>query len=186
MNIPVVLILNVFSATSAANPGPATQFFKDQQATLFDIGMFRLEMWAGAMSGSMAGTYLHHSRSSVDRYSVSTSATYDADDDMIYITTRVMDSITAPEYMEEGCRQVLSLMHINAAKSLWRLFAHYGEEDDPVVGGWIRSLQAQVELRCWVHGNSTADARFYACPILRAPADGARIRQSRRHHHWPL
>ena len=47
MKIAVVLFLIIFSATCAANPGPATQFFKDQQATLFDIGMFRSH-WAKA------------------------------------------------------------------------------------------------------------------------------------------
>lgn len=157
-HVPLASFLLLLPLIASA-ASPAVLHFKNEPATLFDLGMFRLQLAAARMAGTMGAEYRRNADS--DPLGTHINASYEADHDMIYIVTGIMDEAANEEQMTNGCRQVLRMMRINFGKSMWRMFAHYGDEADPAEKPMVDALYDQVELRCWVHGRSTGDARFY-------------------------
>ena len=115
-----------------AAPDSTTQYFMNEPASLFDLGMHRLQAFGHRSSGNM--TLLYKDGAKTDQKmtygSGNIHAGYDPDGDMIYIYFSVADEQANEQQMENGCRDVLGLLRIDTSKSIWRMFAHYGQERD--------------------------------------------------------
>ncbi|MGI9238653.1 MAG: hypothetical protein ACR2QZ_14745, partial [Woeseiaceae bacterium] len=127
--VPAILILPlpVFAA-----PDATTLHFMSQPASLFDLGMYRLEAFSHHSSDYMTSLYRHGAETDqkVTDGSANIHVRYDSDDDMIYVSFSVADEQATERQMERGCREMLRLLRINMSKSIWRMFAHYGQERD--------------------------------------------------------
>lgn len=162
------LVLMLLPGLALAEPGVVTRHFMDQPATVFDLGMFRLELWAFRSEDVMAAQF--RDQTATTPKAVSFAATYDAERDFIRLSTTVMDARASDAEMEAGCRAVMRVMRINGSKTLWRVFAHYGEETEPAAQPMIEALYDRVELHCLVTGLSSAEPRFSASmPLHGAP-----------------
>ena len=160
-SIPLFLIL----AAATAQAGPTVQSLKDEPATLFDLGMFRLELSFAHSQESIESLYSQHAQA--NPIASWASVSYSVRDEMIRVDAGFMDEQSSDEQMEAGCREVLRMWRIGVSKTAWRFFAHYGEEGHPTVQPMGPDLYDRIILRCYVSGNSTADGRFWATMPLR-------------------
>lgn len=154
------LVLMLLPGLAIAEPGLVTRHFKDQPATLFDLGMLRLELWASQSEETIAAQFRDQTAS--EPRATYVHAEYDAAEDVIRVSTRVVDTHANDAEMAAGCRAVMRVMRINVSKTLWRVFAHYGDELAPGTEPMVERLYDQVELQCRVSGPGTDERRFLA------------------------
>ena len=159
------ILFFLFLAAATAHAGSAFQSLKDEPATLFDLGMFRLERSIAYSQESIESLYARHAQA--DPIASWASVSYSARDDMIRVGAGFMDEQSSEEQMEAGCREVLRMWRINVSKTAWKFFAHYGGEGRPTAPPMGPGLYDRIILRCYVSGNSTADGRFWATMPLR-------------------
>jgi hypothetical protein len=155
---------------------PATEYFRDEPVSLFDLGMLRLELSLLESQDHFSSYYEEHAQA--DRVTGWFSASYSQRDDMIRIAASFMDEQSSDAQMAEGCRSVLAAMRIMTSKFAWRAFAHYGDERNPELGPMIGDLYERIQLRCYVSGNDSSSGRFWATmPVTGAigSADGFEI-----------
>ena len=168
--VAAVLFLPHFAL---AAPDSTTQHFMNKPASLFDLGMYRLEAFAHQSSENMTSLYMHGSETDQEKtYGTGNlHARYDPEDDMIYVSFSVADEKATEKQMESGCREMLRLLRINTSKSIWRMFAHYGQERDNPDQAEVKSLYDKFELRCSVH-DYQSNGRFWAAMPLQGDFGG--------------
>lgn len=125
--------------------------------------MFRLELAVAHSKESIHFAYSRHAHA--DPVSSWASASYSARDDMIRVGAGFMDERSSEEQMEAGCREVLRMFRISVSKTIWRFFAHYGEEGRP--SAQVSDMYDRIVLRCYVSGNDTSQGRFWATMPLK-------------------
>ena len=165
-----LLVLLLLPIGANAAPGAVTQQLMNEPASLFDIGMLRLNLLAEDFGHRVGLSWTNgESRKMVQPARV--SARYDPDDDMIYVGIMLMDSEPNEQQMAEWCREGIRQMGYWLNKELPRIFMHtdydFTEPDD------IRSpLVDMFEIRCYVTSSiSTAEGRFWAYRKLSTPHD---------------
>ena len=163
-----------FPLSILAAPDSTTLFFMNEPASLFDLGMHRLQAFADDSVESMTVQYWDGAESDQKaKYrSGSMHAGYDWADDMIYVYFSVADEQASDQQMEDGRRAVLRLLRINTSKSIWRMFAHYGQERENPSGSMVKGLYEKFELRCWVH-DYQSNGRFSATMPLQGDFGGS-------------
>ena len=161
----------IFPVAVAAAPGTTTTYFMSEPASLFDIGMFRLQTWANQSERYMGNLYWTGAKTIQQTSEGSIHADYDPDDDMIYVYFSVTDEQATPQQMEDGCREVMRLLRINTSKSIWRMFTHYGQEFNPPNKAMVDGLYEKVELRCFV-SDYQSQGRFWATLPIRGDFGG--------------
>lgn len=168
--VAAVLILPL---AAFAAPDSTTQHFMNQPANLFDLGMYRLEAFAHGSSEYMTSLYKRGAETDhkMTYGSGNIHARYDPDDDMIYVSFSVADEQATEQQMENGCRETLRLLRINTSKSIWRMFAHYGQERDNPNKALLDLLYEKFELRCWIH-DYQSNGRFWASLPLQGDFGG--------------
>lgn len=169
------LVVTVFLPLSIlAAPDSTTLFFMNEPASLFDVGMHRLQAYADDSTESMTAQYWDGAKSDPEsKYrSGNMYASYDWADDMIYVYFSIADEQAVEQQMENGCRAVLRLLRINTSKSIWRMFAHYGQERENLNGSMVKGLYDKFELRCWIH-DYQSNGRFYATMPLQGDFGGS-------------
>ena len=170
-NLVAVVVILPWLALAA--PDSTTQHFMNQPASLFDLGMYRLEAFAHHSSEFMASLYKQGAETDqkVTRRSGNIHARYDPADDMIYVSFSIADEQATEQQMESGCREMLRLLRINTSKSIWRMFAHYGQERDNPDQKMVKLLYDKFELRCWVHDHQ-GNGRFWSTMPLQGDFGG--------------
>lgn len=163
MKTSIALFLLLAAATTQASP--TVQSLKDEPATLFDLGMLRLELSIAHSQELVESLYSRHAQA--DPIASWASVSYSVRDDMIRVGAGFMDERSSEEQMEAGCREMLRMWRINVSKTVWRFFAHYGEEHGSPAPPSGPDIYDRIILRCYVSGNSTADGRFWATMPLR-------------------
>jgi hypothetical protein len=153
-------LLLLFLGTAHAEPGALTQSLIGEPATLFDIGMMRLETLTTEFENrvGLSWTAVDGSR---EFFKAEINSDYDPDDDRIYVGFHIMtDEATYPQ-MEEGCGVAFQQMGYWLGKGIASLFSHVGQ---PLTSGQLSDeLSQQVVMTCYVSSKrSTAEERFLA------------------------
>lgn len=159
----IVIALASLLGAEAVCASSTIQSLKDEQASLFDLGMFRLELHVSHSHESVHTIYSKNAE--IDPISSWVSTTYSSRDKMIRVATGFMDNESSPDQMEAGCRAVLRMLRISVSKTTWRFFSHYGEEDARSVQG--PDLYDQIVLRCYVSREDSSQGRFWATMPLK-------------------
>ena len=164
----LLLPLPVFAA-----PDSTTLHFMNEPASLFDLGMYRLQSFGDRSSEYMTSLYKKGAETDhkMTYGSGSIHTSYDPEDDMIYVFFSVADEQATEQQMENGCREMLRLLRINTSKSIWRMFAHYGQELDNPDRSMVKLLYDKFELRCWV-SDYQSNGRFWATLPLQGDFGG--------------
>lgn len=169
----IVAVIVFLALPILAAPDSTTQYFMNEPASLFDLGMHRLQALGDRSSGDM--TLMYREGAKTDQKmtygSGNINASYDPEDDMIYVYFSVADEQANEQQMENGCREVLRLLRINTSKSIWRMFAHYGQERDNPSEPMVKALYDKLELRCWIH-DYKSNGRFWATLPLQGDFGG--------------
>jgi hypothetical protein len=161
-----LMLLFLSPALVCAELGPTTQYLMNEPASLFDIGMVRLENLIGYWEKQMTSNYKARSKS--DPVGGNVNAYYRAEDDKIYVVLSTMDESATEEQMEAGCRYALQHIRIYVRKNLHVLFQHVGYRDPSEPAALVSTVGEMFELRCYVSGHSSSQGRFWATQTLRA------------------
>lgn len=154
----------IFPALAAAAPGPLTARLMSEPASLFDVGMLRLELLTADFQRRV-GVHWTGADGNPEFFRPAIHAEYDPDQDRIHVSFLVMNSEATPEQMEEGCRHATDQMTYWLGKSLPALFSHVGDRAQwQEMHGTFREM---VILRCYVSsGVDTSIGRFWASRAL--------------------
>ena len=88
-----------------AEPGPATQYLINEQATLLDIGMMRLETLTTEFEKRVGLHWTDNEERKFFRAEI--NALYEPDDDKIYVYFSTMNSEPTEAQMAEGCENAI-------------------------------------------------------------------------------
>lgn len=146
MRMPIVILL--LSVCSLAAPGATTMHLMNEPASLFDVGMIRLELWGHRMGDYVKKIYSEHAKTDVHDLIVETRPFYSDDDDKIRILFKIYDDHASHGDMEAGCRAVLRQMVRATHNSMWQLFAHAENEVRLKDSSLMQDLYTRVELSC--------------------------------------
>jgi hypothetical protein len=103
-------------------------------------------------------------------------ASYDLDEDKIYVSFSVMNSEPTDAQMAEGCRNAMMQMNIWLLKSLPDLFLHTGYDDPSVPVNFYQNLNEMFELRCYFSsGRDSSERQFWAHRKLGSLGDNEMI-----------
>jgi hypothetical protein len=161
-----MIAILLLPALAYAGPGPVTRYLMYEPASLFDVGMIRLQSltrWAESNVG-FAWT-LHGKLKPVGK---GINAHYSFEDDRIYIVIYAMDEAATEVQMQEGCQKALQQLRIVVVKSLPQLFQHNGFDSPTELTNLFHSLVNMFELRCYVSGHDSSVGRFWATQSLDA------------------
>ena len=161
-----LIFLILFPTLVWAEPGPETHYLMNEPASLFDVGMLRLQHMIGYWEKQMTFNYKLKSQS--DALGGNVNAYYRPEDDKIYVDLIIMDKSATEEQMEAGCRYALRHMRIYVSKSLHELFQHVGYLDPSEPSALSSALVEMFELRCYVSGDDSSKGRFWATQTLRS------------------
>jgi len=166
-----LLALFLFPLGVNAQPGPTTQYLMNEPASLFDIGMMRLDTLTTSFEQRVGLSWVA-SDGRREFFKAEVHSDYDADDDKIYVSFLVMNSDATDMQMEEGCGVAMGQMSVWLAKSLPDLFQHVvgdgAAENATKLHGVLRDM---FVLRCYVSSkHSTAEGRFWASKTLKDDA----------------
>ena len=156
----VIAILLLPMLASAAT-GPATQYLINEPASLLDVGMMRLESLTTEFEQRVG---LHWTNKEGMRlFRAEIHASYELDDDTIYVSFLAMSSEPTEAQMAEGCQNAMNQMNIWLMKSLPGLLLHTGYDDPSVPADFYLNLKEMFELRCYFSsGRDTSEGRFWA------------------------
>jgi hypothetical protein len=156
-----IFALFLIPLAAIAEPGPVTQYLSNEPATLFDIGMMRLETLTTEFEKRVGLHWTEGGEMNLFRAEI--NSRYEPDNDKIYVSFLVMNSTPTEEQMAEGCANAMSQMNIWLLKSLHELFAHTGDVDSSHLPEFHTGLKDMFELRChFSSGRSTSEGRFWA------------------------
>jgi hypothetical protein len=148
-----------------AQPGPTTQYLINERATLLDIGMMRLETLTSEFENRVGLHWTDKGKAKFFRAEI--NASYQPDDDKVYVYFLIMDSSPTHEQMAEGCENAMTQMNIWLRKSLPGLFLHTGYDDPSVPVKLPGALSEMFELRCYFSsGRDSSEGRFWASRTL--------------------
>lgn len=159
-----ILIL-LIPLLSPAEPGAVTRYLSSEPATLFDIGMMRLETLTTEFEERVG---LHWTEDEDKRFFRSEiNSRYNRANDKIYVSFLVMSSEPTDEQMAEGCANAMAQMNIWLLKSMHELFEHTPSVDSSRPSGFYSGLRDMFELRCYFSsGRDTSEGRFWASRSL--------------------
>ena len=162
-----VLLVSGFAAAAAAAPGAVTGGLMAEPASLFDVGMVRLENLTTDFQRRV-GLHWTGDDGNPEFFRASISTEYDRDLDRLFVHFLIMNSAASPAQMEEGCENATRQMGYWLGKSLPKLFSHVGDRSR-----WTELHQAFRELvvmRCYVSsGENSSVGRFWASRALGDP-----------------
>jgi hypothetical protein len=166
----LLIALSLLPLLAQAEASPTTQYLMSEPATLFDVGMARLDHLTSeferrvGLSWTSAGGKAAVFRADVNGY-------YDAGDDRIYVSFLVMDSAATEPQMKEGCGMAMNQMAIWLRKSLPGLFLHVRDERSIEAARRFEGIADLFVLRCYVSsGEDSSVGRFWASRTLEDPA----------------
>ena len=161
-----LILLFLFPVLVHAAPGPATQYLMNEPASLFDVGMLRLQHLIGYWEKQM--TFNYRLKSQSDPVGGNVNAYYQSENDKIYVVLSTFDESATEQQMEAGCRYALQHIRIYVSKNLHGMFRHIGNNDSLEPAELMSAVTDMFELRCYVSGRSSADGRFWATQTLGA------------------
>ena len=145
--------------TVCAEPGDLTQYLMREPATLFDIGMVRLETLATEFENHVAIP----NPATGEPFQAVVSSEYDSAEDRIYVGFMIMNSEATDSQLEEACGASFRQMGIWLTKSLTSLFSHVGPIVPSTPENLLDGLSKMVVMTCYVSsGTNTAEGRFWA------------------------
>lgn len=161
-----LLALLLLPLAANAQPGPTAQYLMNEPATLFDIGMMRLDALTAAFE-ERVGLSWTAGDGQREFFKAAVNANYAVRDDKIYVSFLVMNSDATAKQMEEGCRVATEQMSIWLSKSLPALFMHAGGSGPADANQVSERLRDMFVLRCYVSSkHDTAEGRFWASKKL--------------------
>ena len=157
-----ILMIPLFAS---AEPGPVTQYLINEPATLFDIGMMRLETLTTEFERRVG---LHWTdNGEVKFFRASIDPEYVPEDDKIYVYLSAMNSEPTEAQMAEGCENAMMQLNIWLTKSMHVLFAHTGYDDPSRPPDLYTGAKEMFELRChFSSSQDTSQGRFWASMSL--------------------
>ena len=140
-----LLLLLLIPLPAYAQPVSVSYYLTNEPASLFDIGL----LWT--RNGQL------------EAFDANPSASYDADDDKIYVSLLVMNSDATEAQMAEGCEMALEQLGIWLWKFTNRLFSHVGQEESLNSLNLDGSVSDLFVMRCYVSSaTDTSEGRFWA------------------------
>ena len=160
-------LLFLLPLAASAEPGPITQYLMQEPATLFDVGMLRLERLTSEFRNRVAMNWSTRPDTGEPRRA-DVNVSYDEDDDRIYVGFLVMNSSASETEMEEICGSAFRNMGIWLGKSSTSLFSHAGRSDDAgAPDGFSTALTEMIVMRCYISSSTnSAEGRFWASQSL--------------------
>jgi len=157
----------LFPLIAQADPGPATQYLMNEPATVFDVGMIRLDNLTNWTRDHVGFTWTVDGQPELFRKDINSG--YSAEDDRIYVSISASSDSATEAQMQEGCQMALNQMRFILNKSLPDLFQHAGQHKSPDSRKYDQEIRALFELRCYVSGrHSSAEGRWWASQTLNA------------------
>ena len=154
------LLALLFPLVALADPSPTTKYLFSQPATLFDIGMVRLDDLTDEFENRVG---LHWTNGEeMKLFKAEVNSYYEPDDDTIYVVFSVANSDANEEQMAEGCENATNQMRIWLRKTLPRMFEHVGSEMENRPNDFNSELSEMIEIRCYFSSRSSAEGRFWA------------------------
>ena len=162
-----LLAVLFFPLFAHAQPGPAIEYLTHEPATLFDVGMMRLDALTAQFQQRVGLSWLGNDGRR-EFFKAEVNSEYDSSHNKIYVSFLVMNSDANNAQMEEGCRVATEQMSFWLGKSLPALFAHVAAHGTTDANRLVVGLQDIVELRCYVSSqHSTGEGRFWASRTLK-------------------
>ncbi|MDJ0711539.1 MAG: hypothetical protein QNJ14_14200 [Woeseiaceae bacterium] len=155
------LLAVLFPLVALADPSPTTRYLFNEPATLFDIGMVRLEDLTDEFENRVG---LHWTDGDEMKwFEAEVNSYYGPDEDTVVVGFSVANSDANEEQMAEGCENAINQMQIWLRKSLPRLFEHVGREMEDRPDSFNSDLTNMFEIRCYFSSaRSSAEGRYWA------------------------
>jgi hypothetical protein len=164
MKMLIALLLLPFVAN--AEPGPTTQYLMTEPATLFDVGMVRLDILTTEFEKRVGLSWANNAGSR-EFFEAEVNSHYDRNDDRIYVSFLIMNSEATYPQMEEGCGVAMSQMGIWLGKSLPDLFLPFRPDTSAEAVNRSSALRELFVMRCHVSSaRDTSEGRFWASRSL--------------------
>ena len=150
-----VCLASLLPPSVFAEDGDLVDKLKEEPASLFDLGMLRLEhlntVWESQISYYYSrSSELKNAKGNINEY-------FDAQDKSILVSFSLRDVVSDTQQVKAGCQAALGHMSVYLVKSLHVLFSHAGQVSSPEE---ISALRDLFRLECTVYGNSTEIVRF--------------------------
>lgn len=166
-----MIAILLFSVLANAEPGPAMQYLMNEPATLLDIGMMRLDTLTTEFEKRVGLHWTDNGEMKFFRAEI--DASYQPDDDKIYVYFSVNNSEATDAQMAEGCENAMMQMNIWLLKSLPGLFLHIAYDDPSKPPDMYRDLSKMFEIRCYFSSaRDSSEGRFWASRPLGKLGDG--------------
>ena len=141
----------------------------NEPATLFDVGMIRLDSLTREF-GRRVGVYWTTASGTQEAFRADINSNYDAKDDKIHVSFFAMDSVATDAQMKEGCEEAMEQVSIWIWKSLPSLFLHEGFDNTVEAAERYKAIADLFELSCYISAaNDSSIGRFWARRTLRDP-----------------
>ncbi len=152
--LKLLIILSIPMLVGAETNSVVDRLMKEK-ASLFDLGMHRLETYNHYWEEQIASYYRYGSGSknvagNINEY-------YSDEEGIIHVSFSVSDLLASEAKMRAGCQAALGHVRVYIAKSLHVMFSHAGQVSGSRDVSELRSL---FKLSCTVFGNSTENVRF--------------------------
>lgn len=176
-------LLMIIPLLAFAEPGPVTRQLMEEPASLFDIGMLRLEHSIGNWEQQIIGNYLYQTKAQTvtpsKRHSShgNVNINYDPITDKIYIHLSMSDAFSTRAQMQAGCQSGFGQIAIIVGKSGSAFFQHHRGVLSSTSSSFDVAISTFYEFRCYVYGNDSSKGRFWA-----TQSPGSEMKIGR----WPL
>ena len=160
-----IAAISLFPILVNAEPGPVTQYLMNEPATLFDIGMMRLETLTTEFEKRVGLHWMDNGEYKFFRAEIYSQ--YKPNDDKIYVSFLITNSEPTEAQMAEGCENALAQMNIWLLKSLPGLFLNTENDNQSRPPNFNTVLTKMFELHChFSSGQDTSEGQFWASRTL--------------------
>jgi hypothetical protein len=156
-----LLAILLLPVLAQAVPGNVTRYLVSEPASLLDLSMLRLQVFASEFENRVG---LHWTDNGEYRFFKATvHASFDADDDRFYVYISARSDEPNDEQMAEGCEHAMGQMNIWLLKSMPGLFLHTAYDGDSLPPDFFKELSAMFEIRCsFAAWGDSSKGRFWA------------------------
>ena len=163
-----ILLLISLPIAAFAEPSALTRQLMQEPASLFDVGMLRLEYSMGYREKQIIANYNRASSLQAEsqpnrrKSSGNVNVAFDPAADKIYIHLSIGDALSTQAQMRAGCKSALRDIMIVVTKAGPSFFEHEKAEESSTAPERYFAILDFFEMRCYVRGQSSSDVRFRA------------------------
>ena len=155
-----VILLLFFPLLAIADPGAATKYYMDKPTSLFDLGMYRANLYLSSIEREVGISFDVASGAESDIHGLTSEYVYNVDK-IVVLSDHAVDRVLALSRLESGCDHILWLLEVRTkyipAMFLPSVVSENGHDYDA-----LGALMNRIEIRCQVRDASTGDVLLIA------------------------